>query len=387
MDQSLNHLRPLFQGKDGEPTFHENWTWEENKGGKNVPRKMKIMRWLGNGTYARVGVIKRDDIIKGQKLEFAAKVTRKWRNPDGTIRIDEENQRAKKFTFNEIRVLAVAGLAHRNVIKCYGAFENDNSWVTVLEYAKGGDLFSRLRELRRAGRFSETIAANYIRCRPLKTAIDLYLHSVRIQRQMVEALVYLHSKKIMHRDLKPENFLIKEKCGTFTEDVLLLSDFGLKGRHMVTWAFTYDVFTGTEVDRAVPPHGLPPSTDQKLLQITVAKAITNEQIEKYVIAGNRMQHISEIEIILGHKWFQNCDNALWNNDTLDRWKSSLIYARNEAQKILDKKQAEESNVTKSTDSTHQRVEKQSKHFSAIRRTIAKAKETIKVKTSKRKGKK
>ncbi|EJD04671.1 kinase-like protein [Fomitiporia mediterranea MF3/22] len=142
-------------------------------------------------------------MIPGKKLEFAVKVTHKTMTPKDKPRSDKENNKAKRFTFNEIRILS--RLRHTNVIRCYGAFENNNVWVAVLEYAKGGHVFDRLKS---AQYVSEQVFAYYA-------------------RQMVDAVCYLHKNKVIHRDLKPENFLVKDKCGDLMKDKLLLSDFGL----------------------------------------------------------------------------------------------------------------------------------------------------------------
>lgn len=55
-----------------------------------------------------------------------------------------------------------------------------------MEYAPQGELYKLLRK---QGRFSEPLAAQYI-------------------LQMTNALVYLHSKHVIHRDIKPENLLL-----------------------------------------------------------------------------------------------------------------------------------------------------------------------------------
>jgi hypothetical protein len=78
------------------------------------------------------------------------------------------------------------------------------SWSTSfhqLATARGGELYQRLSTV---STFDEE-------------------HARYVFRQMVEAVSYLHSQKVVHRDLKLENFLLRNKEGW---EVALI-DFGL----------------------------------------------------------------------------------------------------------------------------------------------------------------
>lgn len=89
---------------------------------------------------------------------------------------------------NEIAILAKCD--HENIIKIYGAFE-DNSFVSlVMELATGGSLFKKLQGLRK---FTEA-------------------QTVAIIGDVSRAICYLHSltPPVLHRDLKPENVLISD---------------------------------------------------------------------------------------------------------------------------------------------------------------------------------
>jgi serine/threonine protein kinase len=87
-------------------------------------------------------------------------------------------------------------LRHPNICRLYGWFWDEKKIYLILEFATGGEVYQELT----AQVFSEPKAANYI-------------------YQVIQALKYLHSKKVIHRDIKPENLL---NCmGT-----IKLSDFG-----------------------------------------------------------------------------------------------------------------------------------------------------------------
>ncbi|KAI8991512.1 kinase-like domain-containing protein [Mycotypha africana] len=77
-------------------------------------------------------------------------------------------------------------LRHPNILRLHGYFHDETRVFLILEYAAQGELYT---ELKRRIRFSEAEVANY--------AI-----------QLVNALSYLHQKRIIHRDIKPENLML-----------------------------------------------------------------------------------------------------------------------------------------------------------------------------------
>lgn len=89
-------------------------------------------------------------------------------------------------------------LDHPHIVKCLGEDCDENCLRIYLEYVSGGSVSGVLRTF---GSFQEKQASIYT-------------------RQMLEGLVYLHSKNIMHRDLKGDNLLV-DPNGT-----LKISDFG-----------------------------------------------------------------------------------------------------------------------------------------------------------------
>jgi len=77
-------------------------------------------------------------------------------------------------------------LRHKNILRLYGYFYDSSRVYLILEYAAGGELYSKLKQEKR---FDEKTAAKYI-------------------VQIVEALQYCHTKHVIHRDIKPENLLL-----------------------------------------------------------------------------------------------------------------------------------------------------------------------------------
>jgi len=90
-------------------------------------------------------------------------------------------------------------LNHPNVLKMFGYFWDAKRIYLILEFASNGELFKLLKK-QPSNRFDEATSSRYM-------------------RQMVDALQYLHKKRIIHRDIKPENLL--DDNGT-----LKIADFG-----------------------------------------------------------------------------------------------------------------------------------------------------------------
>jgi len=87
---------------------------------------------------------------------------------------------------------------HANILKLYGYFYDESRIFIILEYAKGGELYNKLKAKKK---FDEITAAKYI-------------------RTLANALAYIHEHHVIHRDIKPENLLL-DKNGN-----MKLADFG-----------------------------------------------------------------------------------------------------------------------------------------------------------------
>jgi serine/threonine protein kinase len=77
---------------------------------------------------------------------------------------------------------------HPNVIKAFEVFEDENCFYIVMEHPNNGDLFSYL-------------------CKKSKLTLT---EASKIFFQIVNAIDYIHSNRVVHRDMKPENFMLTE---------------------------------------------------------------------------------------------------------------------------------------------------------------------------------
>ncbi|KGL90897.1 Serine/threonine-protein kinase 10, partial [Charadrius vociferus] len=115
----------------------------------------------------------------------------------------------------EIEILATCD--HRHIVKLLGAFYWDGKLWIMIEFCPGGAVDATMLEL------------------------DRGLTEPQIQvicRQMLEALHYLHSKRIIHRDLKAGNVLLTQ------DGDIKLADFGVSAKNMKTLQ-KRDSFIGT----------------------------------------------------------------------------------------------------------------------------------------------
>merc|ERR1712070_331451 len=148
---------------------------------------------LGSGNFAEVRL--------GTHKETGAKVAIKIIEPKDAEDMEVIEQ--------EINILG--SMDHDAIIKLHEVFTKSKvkagkstikRMYVVMELATGGELFDRIVERKH---YSETDARSVV-------------------KQMLDSLVYMHSKGIVHRDLKPENILFANKD---EDSPIKVADFGL----------------------------------------------------------------------------------------------------------------------------------------------------------------
>uniref|UniRef100_UPI0037E85AE0 serine/threonine-protein kinase 36 n=1 Tax=Semicossyphus pulcher TaxID=241346 RepID=UPI0037E85AE0 len=140
-----------------------------------------VLELVGEGSFGRVHKGRKRFTGQVVALKFMPKVGR-----------SEKELRSLK---REIEIMR--DLQHPNIVQLYDSFETETEVVVVTEYAEG-QLFQILED---DGNLPESQVSE-IAC------------------QLVSALYYLHSHRILHRDMKPQNILLG-KSG-----VVKLCDFG-----------------------------------------------------------------------------------------------------------------------------------------------------------------
>ncbi|CAN0891054.1 Serine/threonine-protein kinase TIO [Linum grandiflorum] len=140
-----------------------------------------VIELVGEGSFGKV--------YKGRRKCTGQTVAMKFIMKQGKSEKDVHNLR------QEIEILRK--LKHENVIEMLDSFESPQEFCVVTEFAQG-ELFEILED-------------------------DKNLPEEQVQdiaKQLVRALYYLHSNRIIHRDMKPQNILI---C---SNSIVKLCDFG-----------------------------------------------------------------------------------------------------------------------------------------------------------------
>ena len=124
--------------------------------------------------------------------------------PDKNLAIKLVNKSRQNLSENDIRAMRreseiQKNLSHPNIVKVINAYETINELVLITEFVSGGNLAVLM------SRYADGLKSEEVK----KLSIDLLC-----------ALHYLHSQRVLHRDLKPQNVLMDESNSA------KLADFG-----------------------------------------------------------------------------------------------------------------------------------------------------------------
>ncbi|XP_068051656.1 serine/threonine-protein kinase 36 isoform X1 [Anomalospiza imberbis] len=140
-----------------------------------------VLEMIGEGSFGRVYKGRRKHSAQVVALKFIPKVGR--------------SEKELKNLQREIEI--VRDLHHPNIIQMLDSFETAKEVVVVTDYAEG-ELFQILED-------DGSLPENQVQT---------------IAAQLISALYYLHSHRILHRDMKPQNILLGK------DGVVKLCDFG-----------------------------------------------------------------------------------------------------------------------------------------------------------------
>ncbi|XP_071997376.1 ribosomal protein S6 kinase alpha-2 [Engystomops pustulosus] len=153
---------------------------------KAEPSQFELLKVLGQGSYGKVFLVRK---IKGSDsgMLYAMKVLKK-----ATLKVrDRVRSKMERDILAEVN--------HPFIVKLHYAFQTEGKLYLILDFLRGGDLFTRLSK---EVMFTEEDVKFYL-------------------AELALALDHMHSLGIIYRDLKPENILLDE------EGHIKVTDFGL----------------------------------------------------------------------------------------------------------------------------------------------------------------
>ncbi|KAK1891037.1 Ribosomal protein S6 kinase alpha-2 [Dissostichus eleginoides] len=153
---------------------------------KADPSQFQLLKVLGQGSYGKVFLVRKIRGLDRGQL-YAMKVLKK-----ATLKVrDRVRSKMERDILAEVN--------HPFIVKLHYAFQTEGKLYLILDFLRGGDLFTRLSK---EVMFTEEDVKFYL-------------------AELALALDHLHSLGIIYRDLKPENILLDE------EGNIKITDFGL----------------------------------------------------------------------------------------------------------------------------------------------------------------
>ncbi|XP_035381980.1 ribosomal protein S6 kinase alpha-3 isoform X1 [Electrophorus electricus] len=191
----LKALRRLFDREllrftspaDDVPVKEISITHHVKEGSEKAdPRQFELRKVLGQGSFGKVFLVKKITGPDAGQL-YAMKVLKK-----ATLKVrDRVRTKMERDILVEVN--------HPFIVKLHYAFQTEGKLYLILDFLRGGDLFTRLSK---EVMFTEEDVKFYL-------------------AELALALDHLHGLGIIYRDLKPENILLDE------DGHIKLTDFGL----------------------------------------------------------------------------------------------------------------------------------------------------------------
>ena len=178
----------FFDDKDAQIEFGNNLKISINN--INFEDRYEIKEEIGQGHFA---VVKKC-IDKESRKEYAVKIIDKQKMEKKDIELIMQEKNYMKI------------IKHPNIVSLVEDFENEKYIYFVMEYYKGGDLFSYIYE--------------YYKNKKMISEKNIS----RIIKIIAQCIQYLNNFGIVHRDLKPENIVFGENENIST---LTLIDLGV----------------------------------------------------------------------------------------------------------------------------------------------------------------
>uniref|UniRef100_A0A674GD79 Ribosomal protein S6 kinase n=1 Tax=Taeniopygia guttata TaxID=59729 RepID=A0A674GD79_TAEGU len=186
---------------------------------KADPSQFELLKVLGQGSYGKVFLVRK---VKGSDAGqlYAMKVLKK-----ATLKVrDRVRSKMERDILAEVN--------HPFIVKLHYAFQTEGKLYLILDFLRGGDLFTRLSkeclQLTLPAHTLQLLRGKILQGKKFWESLNC-LQFVMFTEEDVKfylaelalALDHLHGLGIIYRDLKPENILLDE------EGHIKITDFGL----------------------------------------------------------------------------------------------------------------------------------------------------------------
>ncbi|KAK0045182.1 serine/threonine-protein kinase Nek11 [Biomphalaria pfeifferi] len=169
-----------------------------------LANRYEVVKKLGSGNFGTAF------LCKDTKCNNELKVLKEI--PVGDLQPDETVD-----AMHEARLLSK--LDHPGIVKFHDSFIDSEYFCIITEYCEGGDLDHKIEEFKKQGKsFDEKTILNWI-------------------IQLILAVQYMHSRRVLHRDLKTRNIFIRK-------NLMKIGDFGIS-RILMNTSDMASTFTGT----------------------------------------------------------------------------------------------------------------------------------------------
>jgi p90 ribosomal S6 kinase len=140
---------------------------------KADPSQFELLKVLGEGSFGKVFLVRKIVGLDAGTM-YAMKVLKK-----ATLKVKDRMR-----STNERNILADIAVGHSFIVKLHYAFQTPGKLYLILDFLRGGDLFTRLSK---EVMFTEEDVKFYL-------------------AELALAMNHLHSLGIIYRDLKPGNY-------------------------------------------------------------------------------------------------------------------------------------------------------------------------------------
>ncbi|CAD7960208.1 unnamed protein product [Amoebophrya sp. A25] len=169
-------------------------------GGDHPDSRYRRIRVVGEGSFGKCYLVA--DRNSGTDFNSNGIVERQKHFIQKVVDLARMSEREKEDTHREVQLLHK--LKHPYIIRYRESYVAMNRLCLVMDFAEGGDLYSRIRRQKKEVRapFPENLVLRWF------TQISL-------------AVKYIHDQRILHRDLKTQNVFLTAR------DTIKIGDFGI----------------------------------------------------------------------------------------------------------------------------------------------------------------